>query len=79
MAEHQIPTKNSAQYGILGGVQHRFERDNADLMLVKIIALVLIIIRQPLPAITSVLVASAFASFVFIREISLSELQQHVN
>ncbi|GIU35910.1 LysR family transcriptional regulator [Shewanella hafniensis] len=78
MAEHQIPTKIQLNMEFLGGVQHRFERDNADLMLVKDYRTGPYYYPQPLPAITSVLVASASHPLSFIREISLSELQQHV-
>ncbi|MGI2167793.1 LysR family transcriptional regulator [Shewanella oncorhynchi] len=78
MAEHQIPTKIQLNMEFLGGVQHRFERDNADLMLVKDYRTGPYYHPQPLPAITSVLVASASHPLSFIREISLSELQQHV-
>ena len=78
MAEHQIPTKIQLNMEFLCGVQHRFERDNADLMLVKDYRTGPYYHPQPLPAITSVLVASASHPLSFIREISLSELQQHV-
>lgn len=78
MAEHQIPTKIQLNMEFLGGVQHRFERDNADLMLVKDYRTGPYYHPQPLPAITSVLVASASHPLAAINEISLPELQQHV-
>ncbi|AAN55016.1 LysR family transcriptional regulator [Shewanella oneidensis MR-1] len=78
MAEHQIPTKIQLNMEFLGGVQHRFERDNADLMLVKDYRTGPYYHPQPLPAITSVLVASALHPLASLKRISLSELQQHV-
>ncbi|MFV0594685.1 LysR family transcriptional regulator [Shewanella sp.] len=78
MAEHQIPTKIQLNMEFLGGVQHRFERDNADLMLVKDYRTGPYYYPQPLPAITSVLVTSASHPLAQLKKISLSELQQHV-
>ncbi|ASF14672.1 MULTISPECIES: LysR family transcriptional regulator [Shewanella] len=78
MAEHQIPTKIQLNMEFLGGVQHRFERDNADLMLVKDYRTGPYYHPQPLPAITSVLVTSASHPLALLKKISLPELQQHV-
>ncbi|MGL4939648.1 LysR family transcriptional regulator [Shewanella sp.] len=78
MAEHQIPTKIQLNMEFLGGVQHRFERDNADLMLVKDYRTGPYYSPQPLPAITSILVASAAHPLATMSKISLSELQQFV-
>lgn len=78
MAEHQIPTKIQLNMEFLGGVQHRFERDNADLMLVKDYRTGPYYHPQPLPAITSVLVTSASHPLAQQKHISLPELQQHV-
>lgn len=78
MAEHQIPTKVQLNMEFLGGVQHRFERDNADLMLVKDYRTGPYYHPQPLPAITSVLVTSASHPLAQQKHISLPELQQHV-
>ncbi len=78
MAEHQIPTKIQLNMEFLGGVQHRFERDNADLMLVKDYRTGPYYHPQPLPAITSVLVTSTLHPLAQQKHISLPELQQHV-
>lgn len=78
MAERQIPTKIQLNMEFLGGVQHRFERDNADLMLVKDYRTGPYYHPQPLPAVTSILVASASHPLAAIKQISLPELQQHV-
>ncbi|NMH63652.1 LysR family transcriptional regulator [Shewanella salipaludis] len=78
MAEHKIPTKIQLNMEFLGGVQHRFERDNADLMLVKDYRTGPYYHPQALPDITSVLVAGAGHPLTQMRGISLAELQQHV-
>jgi DNA-binding transcriptional LysR family regulator len=78
MAEHQIPTKIQLNMEFLGGVQHRFERDKADLMLVKDYRTGPNYHPQPLPAITSVLVTAANHPLANIKRLSLPELQQHV-
>jgi len=70
MAEHQIPTKIQLNMEFLGGVQHRFERDNADLMLVKDYRTGPYYHPQPL--------TSASHPLAQLNKISLSELQQHV-
>ncbi|QSX39436.1 LysR family transcriptional regulator [Shewanella cyperi] len=78
MAEHQIPTKIQLNMEFLGGVQHRFERDNADLMLVKDYRTGPYYSAQALPAITSVLVTAAHHPLAGGKKLSLTELQQHV-
>ncbi|MFT6977843.1 MAG: DNA-binding transcriptional LysR family regulator [Shewanella psychromarinicola] len=78
MSEHNIPTKVQLNMEFLGGVQHRFERDQADLMLVKDYRTGPSYHPKPLPTITSVLVASSQHPLSQLKGISLSELQQHV-
>ncbi|RPA34083.1 LysR family transcriptional regulator [Shewanella frigidimarina] len=78
MSEHNIPTKVQLNMEFLGGVQHRFERDQADLMLVKDYRTGPSYHPKPLPTITSVLVASSQHPLSLLKEISLPELQQHV-
>jgi DNA-binding transcriptional LysR family regulator len=78
MSEHNIPTKVQLNMEFLGGVQHRFERDQADLMLVKDYRTGPSYHPKPLPAITSVLVASSQHPLSQLKGISLPELQQHV-
>lgn len=78
MAEHQIPTKIQLNMEFLGGVQHRFERDNADLMLVKDYRTGPYYHAKPLPDITSVLVAAPHHPLSGRSQLSLTELQQHV-
>ncbi|WP_434937832.1 LysR family transcriptional regulator [Shewanella sp. HL-SH8] len=78
MAEHKVPTKIQLNMEFLGGVQHRFERDGADLMLVKDYLTGPNYHPKALPTITSVLVASCHHPLVKQSQISLTELQQHV-
>ena len=78
MSEHNIPTKIQLNMEFLGGVQHRFERDQADLMLVKDYRTGPSYYPKPLPTITSVLVASPMHPLSQLHNISLPELQQHV-
>ena len=78
MSEHNIPTKVQLNMEFLGGVQHRFERDQADLMLVKDYRTGPSYHPKPLPTITSVLVASSHHPLSQLKGISLPELQQHV-
>ncbi|GGP43886.1 LysR family transcriptional regulator [Shewanella algicola] len=78
MSEHNIPTKIQLNMEFLGGVQHRFERDQADLMLVKDYRTGPSYHPKPLPTITSVLVAAGVHPLSQRQGISLSELQQHV-
>ncbi|MGX9461460.1 LysR family transcriptional regulator [Shewanella sp. A14] len=78
MSEHNIPTKIQLNMEFLGGVQHRFERDQADLMLVKDYRTGPSYHPMSLPTITSVLVASSKHPLSQLKAISLPELQQHV-
>ncbi|WP_350431091.1 LysR family transcriptional regulator [Shewanella sp. H8] len=78
MSEHNIPTKIQLNMEFLGGVQHRFERDQADLMLVKDYRTGPSYYPKALPTITSVLVASSQHPLSLLKAISLPELQQHV-
>ncbi|GGI76596.1 LysR family transcriptional regulator [Shewanella gelidii] len=78
MTEHQIPTKIQLNMEFLGGVQHRFERDKADLMLVKDYRSGPAYVPQTLPKITSVLVVSRHHPLSVQSNVNLNELQQHV-
>lgn len=78
MAEQQIPTKVQLNMEFLGGVQERFERDSADLMLVKDYRTGPNYRPQPLPKITSILVTGANHPLASEKSISLFELQRHV-
>ncbi|MGS0730573.1 LysR substrate-binding domain-containing protein, partial [Shewanella sp. 0m-11] len=78
LAELQIPTKVQLNMEFLGGVQDRFERDSADLMLVKDYRTGPSYRPQALPDITSVLVVAADHLLANEKKLSLFELQQHV-
>lgn len=78
MSEQQVPTKIKLNMEFLGGVQHRFEQDKADLMLVKDYRTGPYYHAKPLPSITSVLVIAHSHPLAQRTQISLSELQQHV-
>ncbi|ABV87198.1 LysR family transcriptional regulator [Shewanella pealeana] len=78
LSEQQIPTKVQLNMEFLGGVQDRFERDSADLMLVKDYRTGPSYRPQALPPITSVLVVSAEHPLAQEKRLSLFELQQHV-
>ncbi|WP_299789875.1 LysR family transcriptional regulator [uncultured Shewanella sp.] len=78
MASQQIPTKIQLNMEFLGGVQDRFERDNADLMLVKEYSSGPNYRAQALPDIKSVLVVSRDHPLAAERDVSLFDLQRHV-
>ncbi|MCG9729356.1 LysR family transcriptional regulator [Shewanella sp. Isolate13] len=78
LSQLQLPTKVQLNMEFLGGVQDRFERDSADLMLVKDYRTGPNYRPQPLPQITSVLVVSAEHPLAKEQSLSLFELQHHV-
>ncbi|MCC4832353.1 LysR family transcriptional regulator [Shewanella sp. 10N.7] len=78
MSENNVPTKVQLNMEFLGGVQHRFERDKADLMLVKDYVAAPYFSAKQLPTVTSILVCSAQHPLATMSSVSLSELQQHV-
>lgn len=78
LSDYQIPTKIQLNMEFLGGVQHRFERNKADLMLVKDYRTGPHYQSQALPDITSILVASCDHELAYQSQLSLYELQYHV-
>ncbi|ABV37293.1 transcriptional regulator, LysR family [Shewanella sediminis HAW-EB3] len=78
MASQQVPTKIQLNMEFLGGVQARFERDNADLMLVKDYRTGPNYRPQPLPDIKSVLVVSSDHPLAGEKSVSLFDLQRYV-
>ncbi|GIU34846.1 LysR family transcriptional regulator [Shewanella colwelliana] len=78
LSEHNIPTKIQLNMEFLGGVQHRFERDKADLMLVKDYRTGPNYRPKSLPEIRSMLVVSAQHPLASATDVSLYELLQHV-
>ncbi|KPZ72565.1 HTH-type transcriptional activator AllS [Shewanella sp. P1-14-1] len=78
MSENNVPTKVQLNMEFLGGVQHRFEHDKADLMLVKDYIAAPYFSATTLPTVTSLLVCSTQHALANKSNVSLSELQQHV-
>ncbi|MBM7073648.1 LysR family transcriptional regulator [Shewanella sp. 202IG2-18] len=78
LADHDIPTKIQLNVEFLGGVQHRFETDKADLMLVKDYRTGPELNPIPLPEITNILVTSQYHELASKKHVSLLELQQYV-
>jgi DNA-binding transcriptional LysR family regulator len=74
-----VPTSIQIKVEFLGGVQDRFERDRADLMLVKDYARSDALIEHALPAVDVVLVAAEGHPLVSgSGPLSLADLQRHV-
>ena len=78
LADHDIPTKIQLNVEFLGGVQHRFETDKADLMLVKDYQTGPQLTPIPLPEITNILVTSKHHELAAKKQVSLAQLQQYV-
>ncbi len=78
LAAERTPTRIQLKVEYLGGVQWRFERDAADLMLVKDYESQPNLESQDLPDIECVLCASADHPLARRRSVTLAELQEHV-
>ena len=78
LAEERVPTRIQVKVEFLGGVQFRFEKDHADLMLVKDYAPHPLLAAEALPDIECVLCVAPGHPLADRRAVSLDELQQHV-
>lgn len=78
LSEYDIPAKIQLNIEFLGGVQHRFENDKADLMLVKDYQTGPELSPIPLPGITNILVTSKNHELAKGKQVTLLELQQYV-
>ena len=78
LADYGIPTKIQLNVEFLGGVQHRFETDKADLMLVKDYQTGPELTPIPLPDITNILLTSKHHELARKQQVTLAELQQYV-
>lgn len=80
MTSEGVPTNIQIKVEFLGGVQDRFERDRADLMLVKDYLRSDALIEHPLPDVEVVLVAAADHPLVGADtpSVSLADLHRHV-
>jgi DNA-binding transcriptional LysR family regulator len=78
LADERVPTRIQVKVEFLGGVQFRFEKDNADLMLVKDYVAHPSLAAAALPDIECILCVSPTHPLAALRSISRAELQQHV-
>ena len=78
LTAHDIPTKVQVKVEALGGVQNRFEQDNANMMLVKDFRPSHQLQATPLPKVTFVLVAAADHPLAHCPQITRSQLLEHV-
>ncbi len=77
LAAQGAPTRVQVKVEFLRGVQHRFEKDDADLMIVKDYKDRPQFAKEPLPEIECILCVAAGHPLAKRRGVSLSELQQH--
>lgn len=78
LADERNPTQIGVKVEFLGGVQYRFERDDADIMIVKNFEGGPSYAVTPLPEIESVLVCAAEHPLAQMRAVELSTLVEHV-
>lgn len=78
LADEEYPTQIQMKVEFLGGVQFRFERDDADIMIVKNYEARAGYLETPLPEIESVLVCSSDHPLAELPEVGLTELHDHV-
>jgi DNA-binding transcriptional LysR family regulator len=79
MADDGVPTPIQIKVEFLGGVQDRFEKDGADLMVVKDYVRSHALVEHPLPDVEVVLVAAAGHPLVSgAGALTLADLQRHV-
>ncbi len=78
MADEAVPTHIQIRVEFLGGVQDRFERDRADLMLVKDYVRSDGLVEHALPEVEVVLVAARSHPLAALECASLADLQRHV-
>lgn len=78
LAEARIPTRIRIKVEFLHGVQYRFERDDADLMLVKEYAPRPQLLAEAFPEILCVLCISSTHPLAGAKSVTLDVLQEHV-
>lgn len=78
MADERVPTRIQVKVEFLHGVQYRFEKDDADLMLVKDYQPGDHLHVDPLPEIESILCVAPGHPLAGRRRLSLADLQEHV-
>ncbi|MFT6734294.1 MAG: DNA-binding transcriptional LysR family regulator [Polaribacter sp.] len=78
LIEEDVPTKISLTMEYLGGVQHRFERNKADLMIVKEFQHTTQLSVKKLPEVECLLCVSSEHSLAKLSNIDKDQLQQHI-
>lgn len=73
-----IPTRISLTMEYLGGVQHRFEQNKADLMLVKEYQASPQLLTHPLPEVECLLCIAHDHPLAKLEKVNLNTLQQHI-
>jgi len=78
LINEDIPTKISLTMEYLGGVQHRFEQNQADLMIVKEYRASAQLLSQPLSKVACLLCAAHDHPLAKSKKVDLDTLQQHI-
>ena len=78
LLQEDIPTKISLTMEYLGGVQYRFEKNQADLMLVKEFKNSTQLMSQPLPEVECLLCVGGQHPLGELAEVTIADLQQYV-
>ncbi|MDQ7050811.1 MAG: LysR family transcriptional regulator [Enterobacterales bacterium] len=78
LINEEIPTKVSLTMEYLGGVQHRFDQNNADLMLVKEYRASNQLVAKPLADIDCLLCVSRQHPLAKLASVDLNELQKYI-
>ncbi|MEP2791369.1 MAG: LysR family transcriptional regulator, partial [Kangiellaceae bacterium] len=78
LIDEDVPTKISLTMEYLGGVQHRFEQNKADLMIVKEYQASTQLLSQALPEVECLLCVSHSHPLASLVQVDLNNLQQHI-
>ncbi len=78
LADERVPTRIQVKVEYLRGVQYRFDKDDADLMLVKDYAVQPNLQAEALPDVECVLCVAASHPLATRKQVSLAELHEHV-
>jgi DNA-binding transcriptional LysR family regulator len=78
LINEDIPTRISLTMEYLGGVQHRFEQNQADLMLVKEYQASTQLLSHSLPEVECLLCVSHDHPLAKLKKVDLNSLQQHI-
>ena len=78
LINEDIPTKISLTMEYLGGVQHRFEQNQADIMLVKEYQASTQLLAHPLAEVECLLCVSNQHPLAKLKKVDLNALQQHI-